>query len=35
MEQRNDMWMKVVLIGGVVGIVAILLKLFIRKESIQ
>ena len=35
MEQRSDMWMKVVLIGGVVGIVAILLKLFIRKESIQ
>ena len=35
MEQKCDMWMKVVLIGGVVGIVAILLKLFIRKESIQ
>lgn len=35
MEQRSDKWMKVVLIGGVVGIVAILLKLFIRKESIQ
>jgi len=35
MEQRSDMWTKVVLIGGVVGIVAILFKLFIRKESIQ
>ena len=35
MEQKSDMWMRIVLIGGVVGIVAILLKLFIRKDSIQ
>ncbi len=35
MEQKNDMRIRAVLIGGVVGIVSILLELFIRKENIQ
>lgn len=33
MVQKNDIWMKVVLIGGVIAIVAILFKFFIGKEN--
>lgn len=35
MVQKNDIWMKVVLIGGVVAIVVILINFLLEKKIIE